>query len=147
MKRFALTLACLVPVVAFAQNKAADFLNEAELLDACAQTLPKQLECKEDFCSAMVDLRKKHQPRFASVDRAEMITGCLTEIAVDGTGDLKARRDRCAAWSKGRPPMKVARGEATASTACFAKATCGERIGCWAPITEKQMLSMAPGKK
>ena len=140
-----LVLACLVPFFAFAQSKPAtgEFLTDAEGLDLCAEALPKQLECKQEFCNAMVDLRKKHQPRFASVERAEMVAGCLTEIAVDGTGDLKTRRDRCAARSKGRPPMKVARADATASTACFEKATCGEKIGCWAPITDKAMASMA----
>lgn len=147
MKFLVLALTCVVPAIAFAQSKAAapatEFLSDAEMLDACAETLPRQLECKQDFCNAMVDLRRKHQPRFATVDRAEMVTACLAEIAVDGTGDSKARRDRCAAWSKGRPAMKVPRADATASTACFAKASCGERISCWAPITEKQMASMA----
>jgi hypothetical protein len=141
MKRFVLAAVCLVPVFAFAQAKApvADLLSAGELLEQCAQALPKQLECKQEFCDAMVDLRRKHQPKFAKVDRAQMVAGCLTEIAVDGTGDDKARRDRCEGWSKGRPAMKVQRSEAAAATACFSKATCGERIACWAPITEKQL--------
>jgi hypothetical protein len=150
MKRFILAIACLVPVISFAQSKAApaaEFLTEAEALDGCAEALPKQLECKQEFCNAMVDIRKKLQPRFAAVEKAEMVTACLGEIAVDGTGDLQARRDRCAGWAKGRPPMKFSRADLTASNACFAKATCGERIGCWAPITQKQMASMTPPKK
>lgn len=143
MKRLVLAVACLAPMFAFAEGA----LSDAEALDVCAEMLPKQLECKEDFCSAMVDIRKKHQPKFASADKAEMVKGCLAEIAVDGTGDTKARRDRCAEWSKGRPAMKVLKSDATAATACFTKATCGERIGCWAPITEKQMSAAMAGKK
>ena len=145
MKRFVLAVACLAPMFAFAQSKAAptvaDFLTDAQMLDSCAEALPRQLECKQDFCDAMVDIRKRNQPRFANVDRAQMVAGCLTEIAVDGTGDLQTRRDRCAAWSKGRPAMKVARSDATAATACFTRGTCGERIACWAPITEKQLVA------
>ncbi len=151
MKRFVLAIACLASFCSFAQSKAAaptsEFLTDAEALDGCAETLPKQLECKQEFCTAMVDIRMKLQPRFASADTAELAAACLGEIAVEGTGDLEARRDRCAAWAKGRPAMKISRADLTASTACFAKATCGERIGCWAPITEKQMASMAPKKK
>lgn len=139
MKAFVLAVGCLVSLSSFAQGKVADFLTDAEALDACAEQLPKQLECKQEFCDAMVDIRRKLQPKFAGADRAELVKGCLTEIAVDGTGDQKTRRDRCAAWAKGRPAMKMPRADAAAATACFGKATCGERIGCWAPITEKLM--------
>ncbi len=143
MKTLVLAVGCLVSSFAFAQSKpaVADYLSEAEGLDACAEQLPKQLACKQEFCDAMVDIRKKLQPRFKDVKREEMVAGCLTEISVDGTGDLKTRRDRCAAWAKGRPPMKVARADAAASAACFSKATCGEQIGCWAPLAEKQMAA------
>jgi len=82
--------------------------------------------------------------------RLVLAVACLAEIAVDGTGETKVRRDRCAEWSKGRPPMKVSKADATAATACFTKSSCGERIGCWAPITETQMAAMAasaPKKK
>jgi hypothetical protein len=153
MKRLVLAVACLAPLFAFAQPKpaaappAGDFLTAGEQLDACAAELPKHLECKQEFCNAMVDIRKKLQPKFATVDKAELVTACLAEIAVDGTGDAKARRDRCEGWSKGRPPMKVARSEQATSAACFEKATCGERIACWAPLTEKRMAAMSPPKK
>ena len=146
MKRIVLAALCLAPVFAFGQSKVSDFLSDSEMLDTCADALPKQLECKQEFCGAMVDIRKKLQPRFASVDRAEMVTACLGEIAIDGTGDAKTRRDRCTGWSKGRPAMKVTRAEAEASTECFAKAPCSERIACWARITEKQMASAMPKK-
>lgn len=141
MKSFVLAVGCLVSFSAFAQAKptVADYLTEAEGLEACAEQLPKQLLCKQEFCDAMVDIRKKLQPRFKDVKREEMVAGCLTEISVDGTGDLKTRKDRCAGWAKGRPAMKIARADAQASMACFSKPTCGEQIGCWAPLTEKQM--------
>lgn len=153
MTRILLAVACLAPMFASAQQKPAaapaadDFLSAGEQLDACAAELPKHLECKQEFCSAMVDIRKKLQPKFAAVDKAELVTACLAEIAVDGTGDAKARRDRCEAWSKGRPALKVSRSEVASSTACFEKASCGERIACWAPLTEKRMAAMAPPKK
>jgi hypothetical protein len=146
MKRHALALAALLPLFTAASANAApsvgEYLSDAEQLDACAEQLPKQLACKEEFCSAMVDIRKKHQPRFAAIDRAEMVKGCLAEIAVDGTGDHQTRRARCEGWSKGRPALKVARTEAAASNACFEKPTCEARIACWAPITDKQMASL-----
>lgn len=152
MKRLVLAVVCLAPVFAFAQQQsaaappAADLLSSGEQLDACAAELPKQLACKQDFCAAMVGLRKKLQPRFAEADTSEMLTACLAEISVDGTGDAKARRARCEGWSKGRPALKVARSEAAASAACFEKASCGERIACWAPLAEKLMAAMAPPK-
>jgi hypothetical protein len=136
---------CLYAHSASAAPPAAPYLSAPELLEVCATSLPKQLECKEDFCSAMVDLRKRHQARFAAVDRAEMVKMCLSEIAVDGAGDFSARKERCAAWSKDRPTPQVLRSDAEAAAACFQKPTCQERIACWAPFTEKQ-LATAPKK-
>ncbi len=152
MKNLLLALLVLSPAFATADDKAparsvADSLSDGEMLDACAEELPKQLECKAEFCNAMVDIRRKYQAKFAGVDRAEMVNGCLAEIATDGTGDAKARRDRCEAWSKGRPPMKVARTELVASKECWTQATCGERVACWGPLTDKRMAAMFGGAK
>ncbi len=142
MKRLVLLFAavpCLMLPSAFAAPPAPAYLSAPELLEVCATSLPKQRECKEDFCSTMVDLRKRHQARFAAVDRAEMVKACLAEIAVDGSGDLSTRKERCAAWSKDRPTPQVLRTDAQAAAACFQKPTCQERIACWAPFTEKQL--------
>lgn len=142
MKRLVLLFAavpCLISPSTFAAPPALTYLSAPELLEACATSLPKQLECKEDFCSTMVDLRRRHQAHFAAVDRAEMVKACLAEIAVDGTGDLSTRKERCAAWSKDRPTPQVLRTDAQAAAACFQKPTCRERIACWAPFTEKQL--------
>ena len=146
MKPLITAALCLLPALCFADSKTptvAELLTDAELLDTCAEELPRQLECKPEFCSAMVDIRRKYQARFAGVDRAEMVQGCLTEIATDGTGDVKVRRSRCEGWMKGRPAMKVARSEAAAVKECWSKATCSERIACWSPFTDKRMASMA----
>lgn len=146
MKRLVLLFAavpCLLTPSGFAAPPAPAYLSAPELLEVCATSLPKQLECKQDFCSAMVDLRKRHQARFASVDRAEMVKICLSEIAVDGSGDLATRKERCAAWSKDRPTPQVLRSDAQAAAACFDKPTCQERIACWAPFTEKQLAAAA----
>ena len=155
MKLFLAALLSVVPLIAFAEDKqpakaatVGDFLSDSEMLDGCAEELPKQMECKADFCNAMVDIRRKYQAKFAGVDRAEMVAGCLTEIATDGTGDPKVRRARCESWSKGRPGMKVARSEAAEVKECWSKATCGERIWCWSPFTDKRMAAIGkPAEK
>lgn len=146
MKRLSLLFAavpCLLATAAFAAPPSPTYLTAPELIEVCATSLPKQLECKEDFCATMVDLRKRHQARFAAVDRAEMVKMCLAEIAVDGTGDLSTRKARCAAWSKDRPTPQVLRSEAEGAAACFQKPTCQERIACWAPYTERQLAGAA----
>jgi hypothetical protein len=140
-------MTALFPLLVFAEDhatpKATDYLTEAESLDACADELPMQLECKAEFCYSMVELSTKYQPRFNSVNKAEMVEVCLSEIAVDGTGDHRTRRDRCEAWSEGRPAMKVSKADAAASKQCWTKGTCGERIACWRPFAEKRLAQRA----
>jgi hypothetical protein len=155
MKTLLAALLCLAPALVFAADKepakagaaVSDYLSDAEMLDGCADELPKQLECKAEFCNAMVDIRRKYQPKFAGVDRNEMVKGCLGEIAVDGTGDQKTRRARCESWSKGRPAMKISRTDAAEQSACWTKSSCGEKIGCWGPLTDKKMSAMAKPAK
>lgn len=119
-------------------------LSEDESLLMCAETLPKQLACKEDFCDAMVKMRTKGDKK---ADLAALKAKCLEEIAVDGTGDVAARKDRCAAWSKKRPKMSMKRADAKSMDACWALATCKERVDCWAPKMAKVMAPSAPEKK
>ena len=105
--------------------------------------MPKELECKKEFCAAMVKIRAGGK----KVDAAAMESKCLQEIAVDGTGDLAARKARCAGWAKERPKMSIARADAKEMEACWARPTCGEKIDCWAPKMKKMMDAAASAPK
>ena len=48
---------------------------------------------------------------------------------------------------KNRPKMAVKRTDAKAMDACWTKATCQERIDCWAPKMEQIMEAAAPAEK
>jgi hypothetical protein len=126
-----------------AQDVLTDVLTDEEHLRMCAEALPKELECKKEFCAAMVKIRAGDK----KVDAAAMEGKCLEEIAVDGTGDLAVREARCAGWQKERPKMSVARADGKEMEACWAKATCGEKIDCWAPKMKKMMEAAAPPPK
>ena len=127
-----------------AETPAKDVLTEDEHLQMCAELLPKQLECKKEFCAAMVKIRARGDTK---VDAAAMESKCLEEIAVDGTGDLATRKARCAGWAKERPKMSIARADAKEMEACWAKATCDERVTCWAPKMKKMMDAAAAAPK
>jgi hypothetical protein len=133
MKKSIVALAALLSLSSFAADPKLTSDEEAQL---CATQLPKQLACKEDFCSAMVELRVAHDPRFKSKAGDEKAKGelkakCLEEIAVDGTGTDAERVARCKGWSKERPPMNVTKSQADAMQACWAKPVCGEAAGCF----------------
>lgn len=113
-----------------------DTISDDEAATMCAQALPKQLSCKEDFCTAMVEIRTHGDQQ---VDRKKMEAKCQKEIAVDGTGDLTARKERCAGWIKSRPKMSMTRADAKEMDACWAKATCKEKIDCWSPKMKSMM--------
>jgi hypothetical protein len=130
--------------LARAETPAKDALTEDEHLQMCAESLPKELECKKEFCAAMVKIRARGDKK---VDAAAMESKCLQEIAADGAGDLAARKARCAGWAKGRPQMSITRADAKEMEACWAKATCGERVDCWAPKYKKMMDTAAPAAK
>jgi hypothetical protein len=132
---FVVALLLVGPSLARAEAPAKDVLTEDEHLQMCAEALPKQLECKKEFCAAMVKIRAGDK----KVDVAKMESKCLEEIAVDGSGDLATRKGRCAGWAKERPKMSIARADADEMKACWAKATCGERVDCWAPKFKKMM--------
>jgi hypothetical protein len=132
------------PSFAHAETPARDVLTEDEHLQMCAESLPKELECKKEFCAAMVKIRAGGDKK---ADTAAMESKCLKEIAVDGAGDLAARKARCAGWAKERPKMSVARADAKEMEACWAKATCGERVDCWAPKMKKMMDAATPAPK
>src|SRR4029077_21075355 len=105
-----------------------DLVSEDEGLMMCAEALPKQLECKEDFCAAMVKIRTAG--RKTPIDLKAMEAKCLEEIAVDGTGDLATRKGRCAAWVKARPKTVLKRADAAEMGACWGKGSCKERVEC-----------------
>ncbi|HEY5448693.1 MAG TPA: hypothetical protein VIQ54_08065 [Polyangia bacterium] len=150
LKRLALPilLALLVcPQVVRSETPSApagDTLSDDEGLTMCAEALPKQLACKEEFCAAMVQIRTKGDKK---IDLKAMEAKCLKEIAVDGTGDLATRKDRCAGWIKNRPKMSIKRADAKAMDACWSKSTCKERIDCWSPKMSQMMETAAPKKK
>jgi hypothetical protein len=125
---------------------AAETLSDDEGLTMCAEALPKQLACKEDFCVAMVQLRTRGNKKD---DLKAMEAKCLKEISVDGTGDLATRKERCAGWIKNRPKMSMKRADAKEMDACWSKATCKEKIDCWSPKMGKMMGKMmeAPAPK
>jgi hypothetical protein len=133
----------LVPVLAWAEAPASgDLLTDDEAITMCAEALPKHLECKQESCATMVKIRTKGK----AVDVKAMEGKCLKELEVDGTGDLAARKARCATWIKARP-MPVSRAEAKELTACWSKPTCQARFDCWAPKMGKLMEGAAPKKK
>jgi hypothetical protein len=138
MRRLALLL-CLVPGLALADSPPSmtGELSPAEANVACAEALPLQRECKVEFCDAMVELRLAMDPKFKGADKAAMKVECAKEIEVDGTGDLTTRTKRCEGWAAARGPMKIERGDKLAMDACWKKATCGEKVGCWKPIFTK----------
>ena len=148
LKRLALpmllaVLLCPSVVWSEAPPAAGDSLSDDEALTMCAEALPRQLMCKEDFCAAMVQIRSKGDKK---VDLKAMEAKCLAEISVDGTGDLAARKDRCAAWIKDRPKMSMKRADAREMDACWNKATCKEKIDCWSPKMAKMTARMMANK-
>ena len=134
-------LLVLAPSFTSAEAPAAggDTLSEDEGLLMCAEALPKQLECKKEFCAAMVKIRTKGN---AKADLKAMEAKCYQEIAVDGTGDLETRKARCAGWAKNRPKMSLKRSEAAEMSACWIKPTCAEKVDCWSPKMAKMMSKM-----
>jgi hypothetical protein len=139
-------LLVLAPSFTSAETPAAgsDTLSEDEGLTMCAEALPKQLECKNEFCAAMVKIRTKGNPK---ADLKAMEAKCIQEIAVDGTGDLATRKARCAGWARNRPKMSLKRTEANEMSACWTRSTCAERVDCWSPKMSKMMEAAAPKKK
>jgi hypothetical protein len=134
----------LAPSLAFADAPAAsDTLSEDEGLTMCAEALPKQLECKKEFCTAMVKIRFKDK----KADTKSLENICLKEIETDGTGDLAARKARCSAWAKERPKMSMTRTEAKEMDACWTKPSCKDKVDCWSPKMSKVMEASAPKKK
>jgi hypothetical protein len=138
----ALLTLLLAPVLAWAETPVGDQLTEEESITMCAEALPKHLECKQESCATMVKIRTKGK----AVDVKAMEGKCLKELEVDGTGDLAARKARCATWIKARP-MPVSRAEAKELTACWSKPTCQAKFDCWAPKMAKLMEGAAPKKK
>ena len=139
----------LVTAIAWAgAGSTGDVLTEDEMDTACAEMLPKQLECKNEFCAAMVKIRTRGNK---NADVKALEAKCVEEISVDGTGDLATRKARCVAWSKDRPKMSIPRSDANELNACWTKATCQARVDCWAPKMSKMMTKMmdaaAPKKK
>jgi hypothetical protein len=125
----------LTATLARAEAPARDLLTDDESVTMCAEELPKDLECKKEFCAAMVKIRAGDK----TADLKAMEAKCLDEIAVDGTGDLAARKARCAGWMKSHPKMSMTQAEAKEMSACWTKASCGDRVACWAPHKAKQM--------
>jgi hypothetical protein len=141
--RKAILLVMFFPVVALAADKPA-LLTDDEANKFCAEALPKHLACKEEFCTAMVDLRlsdtsdnKKGDPSKKDTMHAK----CLEEVATDGAGDLDARTKRCAGWAKDRGQVKVSRADADAVTACWSQKACSDQIACWKPKMAKIMTA------
>jgi hypothetical protein len=143
---FALLTVLLIPSLGWADTAASatDVLTDDEGLTMCAEALPKQLACKNEFCAAMVKIRTKGDKK---VDVKMMEAKCLKEIAVDGTGDVATRKARCAEWTKNRPKMSLKRSDAAEMDACWTKATCQEKVDCWSPKMSKMMEAAAPKKK
>src|SRR5262245_19353567 len=113
-------------------------LSEDEQIAMCAETLPKQLACKKEFCAGMVKVRTNGNKN-ANVEAME--AACIKEIAVDASGDLAARKARCTKWIKSRPKVSATQVDAKEMTACWSKATCEEQIACWMPKMAKVMAS------
>src|SRR4051812_11118488 len=59
-------------------------LTADEQMTMCSANLVKQLECKDDFCTAMVKMRIEKDPKFKGGDPKELRAMCLTEIVADG---------------------------------------------------------------
>jgi hypothetical protein len=133
-------------------KSAAGVLNHDDSVAFCAEQLPHQLECKEDFCTAMVELRIANDTKFADVKKdatkvKALHDQCLKEIATDGTGDEAARKKRCEGWSKDRGDLPITKTMAGDMKACWAKPNCGERVSCWKPMVGVAMEAAKAEKK
>src|SRR5439155_1879966 len=144
---FIAALVVAIPLSSLAAES--DVMSDDEMLTACAEALPQQKECKAEFCTSMVDMRSKSDPRFKGADAAklkEMKETCLKEIENDGSGDLAARKKRCSDWTAQRGKMTLKRTDHSEMQACWKKAACGERIACWGPVFGRVMAANMAAK-
>jgi hypothetical protein len=138
------TLIALLPLLlASPLALADDVLTAEESAMQCAESLPKHLACKAEFCTAIVKIRAKGDKK---ADLKAMEAKCLEEIAVDGAADLATRKAKCEAWHKDRP-ITMKRADVKEMDACWAKASCKEKIDCWSPKMAKMLESSPPKKK
>lgn len=119
-----------------------ELLKDDEAAVVCAESLKEQLACKVEFCTTMVQLREA-----PAADVEPLKATCLKEIAVDGSGDLAARKKRCTDWAASRGKMLVSKGEQSEIAACWKKKGCAERIACWAPVFSKVKTRSAEAAK
>lgn len=154
-----MTLSRLVPAlvvlsVSACASRSPVVSSEAQLDAPSATALCLRLheqgaQCVDGFNTLLVELREKHDPRFAELLsrpglRQQVLEEGRAEVLADGTGPLEQREARCAGFVEHGPAVPAADGPALER--CYALSSCEERLECIKPVLDVRFATRAAGR-
>lgn len=102
--------------------------------------------CAGEFIDLNIELRSRYFPDFAAAaadpaKKAEMRRVGIEEVMADGAGPLEPRQKRCREYAEHGPPTPS--GAVPQMEACYAKASCAEKMDCMRPVLEERYSKRA----